>query len=260
MISVSEKVNNEYVPRCSTVIHHETGACGRTCVRKLIDQDKISSEDEHECKRKLFSTWKSSSIDFNCVPREKCKRPKSLPQNLDRLANSDLTFIDSSKPCVKDLIIDEDLPIFNFSPNSAEDQFRGDDRCSKELEIGEQTHSDKDTNSYDLDDILDDNFEINKHKSRFALAFSHQSDSLYEAELAQSREDNHNKKNLKFIMKNNKVQRKNDYYEIELKNAQQNSRNSLSYVFAVGMTVGAVGFYVASQTVRKGLGLLTYIN
>ena len=75
-----------------------------------------------------------------------------------------------------------------------------------------------------------------------------------------SRGDSPNKRALERALNARKVRRQSNYYEIELAGQQGGGGNKLSYVLAVGATIGAVGAYVASQTVKRGLGLLRWIK
>lgn len=190
---------------------------------------------------------------FHMKPKKLSKRAKSEPVNFRTTINYHHRLVvqkNTKFSLKKDFIYENDL---------LEDPEPAQHKC-KEILILEPTHSDKDTKSYDIDEILMDNMAYDNRMSKCGLAFSEQSDSMFEAEVANSRETSLNKRKLKYILKNNKVEQKNEYYEIEFNRDQSKTLHSLSYVLAVGMTVGAVGFYMASQTVQKSLRLLNYLK
>lgn len=280
---IEEKNNRNVEPLLETVLNEpitnnngvQKGRCQfhKSSTRVELQQAKIKDElannneeykinehnDDSERIKKILNTWKDRYINIDHNYKEKPKRAKSLPTDLKQSLESISTIV-IEKPEITSILFDKQISTSKEEPENSDNRFNNQPQYSKELLIIEPAHSDKDTNSYDIDNILNDPFDNERKKPKITNVFSQRSNSITDAELAvDSRDDSPNKKVLKRILKSNKVQKKNDYYEIEL-NSVQHTRNRLSYVVAVGMTMGAVGMYVASQTVKRGLGLLRYLN
>lgn len=224
-------------------------------------QCRLDPIDDPKQLKKLYNTWKDRYVNLNCDRAGIHQRAKSLPSDLQSHVSRNESVFNIFIDRKVDLLFDLNNYDFGCQIKGDRKGYLGHPLPSKELLIIEPTHSDKDTVSFDIDNILAGQQNYDKNRSRLALAFSDHTNSLEDAKLiVESRDDSPNKKKLKHILKSNKVQTKSDYYEIELNGNHQRAGNTMSYVLAVGMTVGAVGVYVASQTVKKGLGLLKYMN
>lgn len=191
---------------------------------------------------------------------QKQKRSKSIPTNLE---SEKIGLEQPLDPQKDDLKLKRRYTnaksIIVKHPPLAE-HIRYKHRLSKEVSEDDLDHSDKNTNSYDIDHLVEIRPDEAIQQSKLILAFSRNSNSLYEAEESPSREDSPDKQRLKQIIKDSKIEKRKNYYEIDLNRSKNRHSSKLSYVFAFGITVGAVGFYVASQTLKKGLEIFRLIN
>ena len=227
-----------------------------TIDQSIIEQDKDNSMHM----KKILDVWKDRYIDIDNIYKKIKKRTKSLPSDLSYHTGRMQKFIVIDKNDEAKEKNNKQLPFSKEEHNFSKNKLVDESYQSKEYLIDTPTYSNNETNSYDIDDILTDQMQKNKEKSKLVLPFSQRTNSMDNIEPdGTSRDDSPNKRVLKRVLKSNKVHKKHSHYEIELHSSQR-SQNNISYVLAVGMTIGAVGMYVASQTVKRGLGLLRYIN
>lgn len=205
--------------------------------------------------------YSPETIKYSYDSSAKDKRAKTLPNYLHRISSHIHHITDKTLLHNKDPESTNHFAKYIYNQTNHKVGKHIDLKASDTNKMDEPIDNYKSSTSYNVDKIIHGIDSKSKPKSPLLLNPSKGEDNRNESlVIDNNRDDSPNRRILMDALNVKNVQKKNDYYEIELNSTQHNTNNRMSYVLAVGVTIGAVGIYVASQTMKRGFQFLGYLK